>query len=83
VGLVEHVGDTDLVKFVDEVNAKRAELARIAAGPQPDNSRSNLYTFTKIGEKEDVPPAIQAAPAPVARKVGKVKAKKSKRKGRK
>jgi hypothetical protein len=88
VGLVEHVGVTDLVKFIDEVNAKRAELARIAAGQQPENLRSNLYTFTKIGEKEEISQTLSApihAPAPIARKVGKrkVKAKKTKRKGRK
>ncbi len=48
VGLVEHVGVTDIQAFMDEVKAKRAELSAIAAGPQPDNPRANLFTFTKI-----------------------------------
>ena len=48
VGLVEHVGVTDLQAFMDEVKAKRAELKKLADGPQPDNPRANLFTFTKI-----------------------------------
>ena len=48
VGLVEHVGDTDLTAFIEEVKAKRAKLAEIADGPQPDNPRANLYTFIRI-----------------------------------
>lgn len=48
VGLVEHVGVTDLQAFIDEVKAKRKALAELAAGPQPDNPRANLFTFTRI-----------------------------------
>lgn len=48
VGLVEHVGVTDLQAFMDEVKARRATLAALAAGPQPDNPRANLYTFVRI-----------------------------------
>ena len=48
VGLVEHMGITDLQAFMDEVKAKRAKLAEIAAGPQPDNPRANLYSFIRI-----------------------------------
>ncbi|MFA7269935.1 MAG: hypothetical protein WC073_11370 [Sterolibacterium sp.] len=48
VGLVEHVGDTDLQAFIDEVKAKHAALVVLADAPPPDNPRANLYTFTKI-----------------------------------
>lgn len=48
VGLVEHVGMTDLQAFMAEINTKRAELSGLAAGPQPENLRANLFTFTKI-----------------------------------
>ena len=48
VGLVEHVGDTDLQAFIDEVKVKRAALAELAAAPQPDNPRANLFSFTRI-----------------------------------
>ncbi|MDA8260586.1 MAG: hypothetical protein M0Z99_33965 [Betaproteobacteria bacterium] len=48
VGMVEHAGDTDVVAFVEEVKAKRKELADRATGPQPSNPRENLFTFIKI-----------------------------------
>lgn len=48
VGLAEHVRDTDLTQFIAGINAKRAELTKLAAGPQPANPRESLYTFTKI-----------------------------------
>lgn len=47
VGLVEHVGDTDLGQFIEEVNAKRKALAD-AAFVIPENPRANLFTFTRI-----------------------------------
>lgn len=49
IGFLEHVGASDLQAFMDEVKKKRAALAEIAAGPQPDNPRANLYTFIHIG----------------------------------
>lgn len=49
VGFCVHSKDTDLTAFLEEINAKRAELAKIAAGPQPTNPRENLYTFIRIG----------------------------------
>lgn len=49
VGFVEHVGVTDLQAFIDEVKTRRAALAEVAAGPQPDNPRANLYEFIHIG----------------------------------
>lgn len=48
VGLLEHHGATDLDAFVAEVKERRAALSTLASGPQPDNSRSNLFTFTRI-----------------------------------
>ena len=48
VGFVEHTTVTDMQQFIDEINAKRADLAKIAAGPQPENPRANLYTFIRI-----------------------------------
>jgi len=48
VGFLEHAGTTDLAAFMAEIAAQRAKLAEIAAGPQPDNPRANLYTFTRI-----------------------------------
>jgi len=48
VGFVEHAGVTDIQVFLDEINTKYAALASSANAPQPDNPRSNLYTFIKI-----------------------------------
>ena len=48
VGFVEHIADTDLQAFMAEVRAKREALFALANGPQPDNSRANLFTFTRI-----------------------------------
>lgn len=48
VGLVEHAGVTDMQALMDEVKAKRVALSELAAGPQPDNPRANLFTFTRI-----------------------------------
>lgn len=47
VGFVEHVGITDLQRFIAEVERKRGELARLAA-TVTDNTRATLYTFTRI-----------------------------------
>lgn len=49
VGLCEHAADTDLLAFIEEINTKRAALAQLAAGPQPENPRANLFTFIRIG----------------------------------
>lgn len=49
VGLAEHTSATDLLAFVELIKSKREELARLAAAPQPDNPRANLYTFVRIG----------------------------------
>ena len=48
VGMLEHLTNTDLQAFIDEVKAKRAALAAAALVPPPDNPRANLYTFTRI-----------------------------------
>lgn len=48
VGLIEHLKDTDLQAFIDEVKAKRAALAEAALVPSPGNPRASLYTFTRI-----------------------------------
>lgn len=48
VGMIEHLTDTDLQAFIDEVRARRAVLATAALAAPPDNSRANLYTFTRI-----------------------------------
>jgi ACT domain-containing protein len=48
VGFIQHINNTDLQAFIDQIKAKRAELEVSVAAPQPDNPRSNLYTFTKI-----------------------------------
>lgn len=48
VGLIEHVGITDLEGFIAEVKAKRAEIAERAKQPMPANPRSVLYEFTRI-----------------------------------
>ena len=48
VGMIEHLTNTDLQAFIDEVKAKRSALAAAALVPPPDNPRANLYTFTRI-----------------------------------
>ena len=47
VGFVEHFGVTDMRKFIEEIEAKRNELAKLAA-VVTDNPRMTLYTFTRI-----------------------------------
>ena len=48
VGLVEHLIDTDLQAFMDEIKAKRADLKELAQAQQPENPRANLFSFTRI-----------------------------------
>lgn len=48
VGLVEHLGDTNLAALEAEIVNKRAALAEAALAPPPDNPRASLYTFTRI-----------------------------------
>lgn len=48
VGLVEHLTDTDLQAFIDEVKSQRAALAAAALVAAPDNPRASLYTFIRI-----------------------------------
>lgn len=48
VGMLEHLVDSDLQQFMDDVKAKRAALAAAALEAPPSNPRSNLYTFTRI-----------------------------------
>ena len=48
VGMIEHLTDTDLQAFVDDVKVKRSALSALALESLPDNPRATLYTFTRI-----------------------------------
>lgn len=48
VGLVEHMGDSNLTALIEEIAAKRAALKLLAEAPPSDNPRSSLYTFIRI-----------------------------------